>query len=159
MAQAHDSYFGAIVGRVANRIRDGKFMLHGRFYQLVQNNNGNTLHGGERGFDKQHWSYQEVPNGVKLTLTSPDGDQGYPGEVNVSAIYTLEGNTLQLDMQGEAETATPVNLAQHSYFNLRGHDAGANVHGHKVRIGADTYTPVDADSIPTGELRPVGDGR
>ena len=155
MAQAHDSYFGAIVGRVANRIRDGKFMLHGRFYQLVQNDNGNTLHGGERGFDKQHWSYEEVPNGVKLTLTSPDGDQGYPGEVNVSAIYTLEGNTLQLDMQGEAETATPLNLAQHSYFNLCGHASGQSILSHSVKLYCHAYTPLRGH-LPTGQVAFVG---
>jgi aldose 1-epimerase len=149
--EAHSSYFGGIVGRVANRIRDGKFMLDGKGYALAQNNGDNSLHGGEQGYNKQHWSCEEVPNGVQFSLTSPDGDQGYPGEVEVKATYTLQGNTLRLHMQGRAATATPLNLAQHSYFNLAGHSSGKSILSHAVKLYSTRYTPLE-DHLPTGEV-------
>ena len=127
-------YFGAIVGRVANRIAGGKFVLDGEEYTLATNNGPNCLHGGNVGFDKLRWSGVEVPGGVELTLTSPDGDEGFPGTVVVVATYTLEtGGKVLLDMSATSDAPTPIALAQHSYFNLRGHDAGASVHGHTVR--------------------------
>ena len=152
--EAHSSYFGGIVGRVANRIRDGKFQLNDKSYQLAQNNGGNALHGGEEGFNKKHWTPKPVANGVELSLHSPDGDQGYPGDVRVSATYTLVGKTLRLDMKGEAATATPLNLAQHSYFNLAGHASGRSVLAHSATLYCSRYTPLE-DHLPTGAVTEV----
>jgi aldose 1-epimerase len=152
--ESHSAYFGGIVGRVANRIRDGKFTLQGKSIQLEKNNGPNALHGGEQGFNKKHWDCKEIANGVELSLTSPDGDQGYPGQVLVRARYTLVGNTLRLEMEGQADTPTPLNLAQHSYFNLGGHGSGKSVLRHRLKLYSSFYTPMD-EHLPTGEVAPV----
>jgi aldose 1-epimerase len=150
-------YFGAVVGRYANRIARGRFSLDGNTYQLPVNDPPNTLHGGSRGFDKVVWSAWERKdeNALELTYTSPDGDQGFPGELSARVIYTLsDDNELTVSYHATTTRPTPVNLSQHSYFNLTG-DARRDVLNHVVTIGADHYTPVDSTMIPTGELASV----
>ena len=157
----HDSpYFGAIVGRYANRIAKGRFTLDGRTYQLPINNPPNSLHGGDRGFDKAVWDATpfEHGDGVGLALShvSPDGDQGYPGTVHAQVTYTLTDNDeLSIVYHATADKPTPINLSQHTYFNLTG-GAQRDVLDHVLTLNADRYTPVDSTLIPTGELRSVG---
>uniref|UniRef100_A0A3Q2VKG4 Galactose mutarotase n=1 Tax=Haplochromis burtoni TaxID=8153 RepID=A0A3Q2VKG4_HAPBU len=145
-------YLGAVVGRVANRIAKGRFVLEGKEYQLDLNNGPNALHGGLRGFNKAIWLATAVEGGVQLTLTSPDGDQGYPGEVQVSVSYTLQVDTSELtvEYQAQANKTTPINLTNHSYFNLAGQGV-ADIYDHQVSITAQSYLPVDDTSIPTGK--------
>ncbi|MGH7710562.1 MAG: aldose epimerase family protein [Gemmatimonadaceae bacterium] len=152
-------YFGAIVGRYANRIAKGRFTLDGRTYQLPVNNGANSLHGGTRGFDKVVWNATSFENdtsaSVVLTHVSPDGDMGYPGRVDVRVMYTLnDRDELAVDYLATTDKATPVNLSQHSYFNLAG-DAQRDILGHLLQLNASRYTPVDSTLIPTGELAPV----
>ncbi|TSK22802.1 Aldose 1-epimerase [Bagarius yarrelli] len=147
-------YFGAVVGRVANRIAKGQFVIEGRVYKLAINNGPNSLHGGIRGFDKAVWSCEPVLNGVRLNHMSPDGDEGYPGNLKVSVIYTLEKNTLSVHYCAQTDQITPVNLTNHSYFNLAGQGA-PDIYDHEVSILAEAYLPVDDNMIPTGEIRPV----
>lgn len=147
-------YLGATVGRVANRIAQGRFVVDGKEYKLDINNGPNALHGGLRGFNKAIWLASAVEDGVQLSLTSPDGDQGYPGEVQVSVSYTLKGETLTVEYQARSNKTTPINLTNHSYFNLAGQDA-TDIYDHQVSISAQSYLPVDATSIPTGEIRGV----
>uniref|UniRef100_A0A669B7R3 Galactose mutarotase n=1 Tax=Oreochromis niloticus TaxID=8128 RepID=A0A669B7R3_ORENI len=147
-------YLGAVVGRVANRIAKGRFVLEGKEYQLDVNNGPNALHGGLRGFNKAIWLATAVEGGVQLSLTSPDGDQGYPGEVQVSVSYTLQAEELTVEYQARANKTTPINLTNHSYFNLAGQGV-ADIYDHQVSITAQSYMPVDDTSIPTGEIREV----
>ncbi|KAL3049831.1 hypothetical protein OYC64_011987 [Pagothenia borchgrevinki] len=147
-------YLGATVGRVANRIARGHFVVEGKEYRLDINNGPNALHGGLRGFNKAIWLATAVEGGVQLSLTSPDGDQGYPGEVQVSVSYTLQGETLTAEYQARSTKTTPINLTNHSYFNLAG-QAAADIYDHQVSISAQSYLPVDDSSIPTGEIRRV----
>ncbi|KAM9847399.1 galactose mutarotase [Aulostomus maculatus] len=147
-------YFGAVIGRVANRIAKGHFEVNGREYQLDVNNGLNALHGGLQGFNKAIWHASAVGNGVQLSLTSPDGDQGYPGEVQVSVTYVLQEETLTAEYQAHSSKTTPINLTNHSYFNLAG-QATADIYDHEVSINARSYLPVDDMSIPTGEIRAV----
>ena len=150
------SYFGAIVGRYANRIANGKFTLDGKEYSLATNNRPNHLHGGTKGFDKQVWDAKIDGSTVRFTYRSVDGEEGYPGTVNTTVSYTLtDKNELIVEYQANADKATPFNLSQHSYFNLTG--ASRDVLDHEVTIFADRYTPTDATMIPTGELASVGD--
>ncbi len=157
----HESpYFGAIVGRYANRIAKGRFILDGITYQLPINNAPNSLHGGDRGFDKVVWEAKSFddPDGVGLALThvSPDGDQGYPGTVRARVTYTLtDKNELSVAYHATTDKATPINLSQHTYFNLTG-GVQRDILGHILTLNADRYTPVDSTLIPTGELAPVG---
>jgi len=152
--------FGAIVGRYANRINSGTFTLDGTQYQLPLNDGDkNTLHGGDTGFSDVVWEAGKIDTGegeaVKLTLLSPDGDQGFPGNMKTEVIYTLtDKDELIVDYKAVTDKPTVVNLSQHSYFNLAGHAAGS-VLDHELTINADYFTPADEFLIPTGELRPV----
>jgi aldose 1-epimerase len=150
-------YFGALIGRYGNRIANGKFSLDGTEFELPTNNGPNTLHGGIKGFDKVVWTAQPLPTAdgpaLILTYVSRDGEEGFPGNLFVTAIYKLtEGNALQLDFSATCDRDTVVNLTQHSYFNLRG---SGDILDHVVQINADAFTPVDSTLIPTGELRAV----
>jgi aldose 1-epimerase len=152
-------YFGAVVGRYANRIARGRFTLGGRSYRLATNNGLNHLHGGLKGYDKVVWTAQSFQQGdtavVRFQHTSPDGDEGYPGTVHVSVSYSLTpDNQLLVEYRATTDRATPLNLSQHSYFNLAGEGKG-DILGHLLTIDADRYTPVDSTLIPTGELAPV----
>jgi aldose 1-epimerase len=152
-------YFGAVVGRYANRIARGRFALEGRTYRLATNNGPNHLHGGLKGFDKVVWKAESFQRGdivgVKFQHTSPDGDEGYPGTVQTSVTYTLTpDNQLLVEYRATTDRATPVNLSQHSYFNLAGEGSGP-ILDHVLTIDAGRYTPVDSTLIPTGELAPV----
>jgi aldose 1-epimerase len=151
-------FFGALVGRFANRIAKAKFTLDGKTYTLAANHKGiNSLHGGLKGFDKQIWKAQtSVHNGepsLELTYFSKDGEEGYPGNLNVKATYTVtKDNALRLDYTATTDEDTVVNFSHHSYFNLA---TNGGVLNHEVMINADKFTPVDSTLIPTGELRPV----
>jgi aldose 1-epimerase len=147
-------YFGATVGRVANRIAKGSFSLGGKTYPLAVNNGPNHLHGGLKGFDKKVWKAEpQAGAAVKFSYTSADGEEGYPGEVKVTVLMTLtEKNELTIDYTATSDKPTPVNLTNHSYFNLAGQ---GDILGHELMIAADHYTPKDANSIPTGEVRSV----
>ena len=154
--EAGTLYFGATVGRVANRIGGGSFELNGKTYVLTQNDNKNTLHGGTPYYDKRMWMVEEADEGhVSLALHSPDGDQGFPGAVDIHVTYTLtDENEVKIHYHGIPEADTLLNLTNHSYFNLSGH-ASFDVLGQEAMICADAYTRADAESIPTGELVPV----
>ena len=155
-------YFGATVGRCANRIANASFTLDGTSYSLAANNGRNTLHGGKRGFDKHVWLATPLlapgsakSAGVTFTYTSADGEENFPGAVTASVTYTLTAdNKLRLDYQASTTKATPINLTNHSYFNLAGAGAG-DILGHKLRLNANFYTPVDKELIPTGAIEPV----
>ncbi|KAL3512170.1 hypothetical protein ACH5RR_024887 [Cinchona calisaya] len=155
-------YFGCIVGRVANRIKDGKFTLDGTEHSLPINKPPNSLHGGHEGYDKVVWEVTEHKQGENPSITfkyhSRDGEEGYPGDLAVTATYTLtSATTLRLDMEAvPSNKPTPVSLAQHTYWNLGGHNSG-NVLDHSIQIWAKHVTPVDQNTIPTGEIMPVKD--
>jgi aldose 1-epimerase len=152
-------YFGVVPGRYANRIARGRFTLDGKSYKLATNNGPNHLHGGVTGFDKLLWHAEPFERdgtaGVAYTLTSRDGDEGYPGTLTAKVTYTVStSNTLTVDYEATTDRATPVNLTQHTYFNLAGEGAG-DILGHVLTIDADRFTPVDDNLIPTGVLAPV----
>ena len=152
-------YFGALIGRYANRIAQGRFTLDGRTYQLAINNGPNALHGGLVGFDQRLWeatpgTTADGPT-LRLHYRSPDGEEGYPGTLAVTVVYTLtHHNILRLEYTATTDHATPLNLTNHAYFNLS-HGISPDILAHDVTLRADRYTVVDADLIPTGELRPV----
>ncbi|WP_406149384.1 aldose epimerase family protein [Streptomyces sp. NBC_01012] len=148
-------YFGAVVGRYANRIAGGSFVIDGRTHRVTRNEGRNTLHGGGRGFDKRVWDAEEVPDGVRLSLVAEDGEEGFPGRLAVSVTYTLdEDGALRIAYRATTDAPTVVNLTNHTYWNLAGADSGSAL-GHELRLAAGRITPGDEESIPTGELLPV----
>jgi len=155
----NEPHFGSIIGRYANRIAGGKFTLDGKQYTLPKNDGPNTLHGGIKGFDKVLWqadsSQDQDSASVVLRYTSKDGEEGFPGNLQTKVTYTLaDSDELTIDYEATTDKATPVNLTSHGYFNLAGQGNG-DVLGHELLINAGTFTPVDKNLIPTGELRPV----
>jgi len=152
-------YFGSIVGRYGNRIAGGEFVLDGETYALARNNGPNHLHGGEIGFDKVIWQGRDYTEGentsVEFTYVSEDGEEGYPGILSAKVTYTLTAyNELIVDYEATTDKATPVNLTQHTYFNLSGEGQG-DILGHELYLNASHFTPVDSTLIPTGEIRSV----
>jgi aldose 1-epimerase len=154
--QNGNPYFGCIVGRYGNRIANGKFTVDGKTYSLAKNNNGQSLHGGLKGFDKVVWTgAAEGDNAVKFTYLSKDGEEGYPGNLNVAVTYTLTNdNELKIDYSATTDKATPVNLTNHSYFNLSA-GADSTILGHELVLKADSFTAVNKVLIPTGKNPPV----
>jgi aldose 1-epimerase len=149
------TYFGAIVGRFANRIAEGRFELDGETHQIPVNwMDRHALHGGTSGTGQKVWTIGDVSNdSLRLDLVLPDGDMGFPGKMLVSAFFTLPGNSvLTIKIRAQTDAATPCSFAHHGYFNLNG---SADITQHQLRVGADNYVPVDADLIPTGEIAPV----
>ncbi len=153
-----DGYQGALIGRFGNRINKGKFTLEGVDYTLFINNKDNHLHGGEFGFDKKIWDAEAIDGDepiLKLHIVSPDGDEGYPGNLDLTVTYKLSvENGLSIRYEATTDKATPVNLTNHTYFNLGGYASGS-IHSLELMIDADTYLPTDDRLIPTGELRSV----
>ncbi len=150
-------YFGAVVGRYGNRIAKGKFTLDGKTYSLATNNGPNSLHGGIIGFDKVVWDadYKQKENTITLSYTAKDGEEGYPGNLNLSVTYTLsDDNELTIDYLAKTDKATPINVTQHSYFNLKGEGHGT-ILDHELMLNASHYTPVDETLIPTGKIEEV----
>ena len=150
-------YFGAVVGRYGNRIAKGEFTLDGETYSLLQNNGENHLHGGAIGFDKVVWTVDEYVEGKSLTLSylAKDKEEGYPGNLELTIIYTLaDDNSLVVDYHASTDKATPINVTQHTYFNLKGEGQGT-ILDHKLMLNAKTFTPVDESLIPTGEMPAV----
>ena len=154
--EVNKPFFGSTVGRFANRIGGAKFTLNGKEYQVAANDGTNSLHGGVKGFNKHPWTAEEVtPTSVRLALVSPDGQEGYPGNLRVQVTYTVTpDDALRIDYEAKADAATPINLTHHSYFNLAG-PASKSILDHELTLSADTYTPSDAGMIPTGQIAPV----
>lgn len=158
--ESRPNYWGATIGRYANRIAGGRFTLDGKTYSLPLNDKTNSLHGGDRGFDKRNWRVVSVTGGpvakLVLALTSPDGDSGYPGKLEATVTYSLdEQNDLTIAFSATTDKPTIVNMTNHAIFNLAGEGSPGGATGHLLTIPARAYTPVDAKLIPTGELRPV----
>ena len=148
-------FFGAITGRVANRIGAARFTLDGKEYPLAANNGPNTLHGGTVGFDKKVWAAKHDGNRLTLSYTSPDGEEGFPGALACTVTYTLtDADELRIDYAAVTDKPTVVNLTNHSYFNLAGHASGT-ILGHVLQLAADKYTPADKTLVPTGKLESV----
>ena len=157
---AKPQYFGSTVGRFANRIARGRFVLDGRAYQVPVNNGENSLHGGAQGFDKVNWTVTSVKSGPTASVTmryvSPDNDQGYPGKLTVDCTYSLdEANALTIEYRATTDAPTIVNITNHAYWNLAGEGSAEGAMGHLVTIPAETFLPTDAGAIPTGEFRSV----
>jgi aldose 1-epimerase len=154
-ARNNAAFFGAIVGRYANRIANGRFQLNGMTYTLAKNNGPNHLHGGTKGFDKVVWKGEALEDGVTFTYLSRDGEEGYPGNLQVKVSYRLnDQHELTVEYEATTDKPTVVNLSQHSYFNLASQGT-RDILEHEIEIDADRYTPVDATLIPTGEIAPV----
>ena len=147
----HLPYFGALIGRYANRIAGGQFTLDGKHHQLSINNGTNTLHGGKRGFDQRVWQARDLGGGatpaLELSYHSADGEEGFPGNVSVKAVYTLVESSLKIDFTATTDQPTIVNLTNHAYFNLKGAGNG-DILDHEIQIEADAFTPIDTQSIP-----------
>lgn len=146
-------YLGALIGRYANRIARGKFSLNGVEYQLAQNNGANHLHGGNKGFDKRVWSATETESGLRLEYFSKDGEENYPGNLNVTVTYSLnDQNELRIEYHAATDKDTIVNLTNHAYFNLAG---SGSILDHELTLNAESFVPVSEDLIPTGEIKAV----
>ncbi len=155
--QKGNPYFGALIGRYGNRIANAKFTLEGKEYSLAGNDNGNSLHGGNKGYDKVFWNIEKQAgdSSLKLTYQSKDGEEGYPGNLNITVIYTLTAdNALKIDYTATTDKATPINLTSHAYFNLSaGKDS--TILGHELMLNANAFTPVNDKLIPTSEIKEV----
>lgn len=152
---ASSTFFGATIGRYANRVAGGRFGLDGEQHALDLNENGNTLHGGSGGFDTREWTVEShTDTSVTMSLVSPEGDQGFPGEVTARVTYTVTSDEVHIDLAATTDRATLVNLTNHSYFNLDGEGSGS-VDDHRLMVNADHYTPTDDLLIPTGEIAAV----
>lgn len=148
-------YFGALVGRYANRIGGAAFVLDGRTYHVTRNEGRNHVHGGTTGFDKRVWDAREIAGGVELSLVAADGEEGFPGRLEVSVAYTLdEDGALRIAYRAATDAPTVLNLTNHTYWNLAGAESGSAL-GQRLRIAAGRITPADAESLPTGEFLPV----
>ena len=145
----NDGYLGATVGRFANRIKKGKFTLNGKEYTLALNDGENHLHGGNIGFDKYVWKAKEITDGVEFSIVSPDGDEGYPGTLDLKVAITLKNGALSFDYTALSDKDTIINLTNHSYFNLNG---GGSIHGHFLTVNADSFTINGEGCLPTGEI-------
>jgi aldose 1-epimerase len=153
--QTGNPYFGSLVGRYANRIANAKFVVEGKAYSLAPNNNGNTLHGGLKGFDKVIWDAKQEDNSLVLTYHSKDGEEGFPGNLHAQVVYTVtDNNELKVDYTATTDKSTPINLTNHTYFNLSGGNS-ETILNHEVMLNADRYTIVNDNLIPTGQLPPV----
>jgi aldose 1-epimerase len=151
-----DTYFGAVVGRYGNRIGHAKFKLNGKEYTLYKNNGPNTLHGGKKGFDAVVWNARKLDTStLRLTYLSRDGEEGYPGNLQVTVTYTLDSNGLRIGYEATTDKATVLNLTNHSYFNLNG-QGSSTINNHTLQLNAGFYTPVDSVLIPTGKIDAVG---
>lgn len=155
-----DSYenFGGIIGRNSNRIENAEFELDGKTYKLTKNNGRNNLHGGKKGFNRKIWAAEAIDGNepsLQLSLTSPDGDEGFPGEVKVKVTYTLtKDNALKIHYEGVSDRDTVLNMTNHSYFNLNGHNSG-DIKSHKLWLNSEFYTPNTEEHMPCGEIRSV----
>jgi aldose 1-epimerase len=149
-----NTFFGAVIGRYANRIARGAFTLQGKKYSLPRNNGENTLHGGPNGFYNVLWNAKPAANGVDLTYLSRDGEEGFPGNLTATIRYTLENGGLRVEYSATTDQPTVVNLTQHSYFNLAGEGSG-DILDHRLTLPSSKFTPVDASLIPTGEIRDI----
>ena len=149
-------HFGGVVGRYANRIAGGRFALGGEEFRLNCNDGRHHLHGGPSGFDRRMWQARQDGNMVVLSYRSADGEEGYPGCLDVEVVYALEGQSLRIDYSARTDRPTVVNLTNHAYFNLAG---AGTIHGHRLRVAANRFVPVDAEKIPTGELAAVAGTR
>jgi aldose 1-epimerase len=153
--ETQDKYIGALIGRCGNRIAKGQFKLNGRNYQLYCNDGNNHLHGGKIGFDKKVWDAETTATALRLTYTSPDGEEGYPGTLTVHVTYTLsEDNIFSIDYTATSDADTICNLTNHTYFNLAGYDSGTVV-DQEIQLLADYYTFANHESLPTGEIASV----
>ncbi|RYZ47483.1 MAG: galactose mutarotase, partial [Chitinophagaceae bacterium] len=157
--QSGNPYFNAVIGRYGNRIAAGKFPLDGQTYTLAGNNDGNSLHGGNKGFDKVVWTAKKLSDSsLQLNYLSKDGEEGYPGNLQVQVVYTLTpDNGLKIEYTATTDKATPVNLTNHCYFNLSA-GADSTILNHQLQIDADKYTPVNDQLIPTGKIEDVKGG-
>lgn len=154
--ETNDGFFGALVGRYANRIAKGRFTLNGQDYALALNDGPNHLHGGNIGWSHRVWTVEQAtPDRAILTLDSPDGEEGYPGHVRAQVTYTLEGSVLSIHYEAVSDRDTPCNLTNHSYFNLAGQESG-HVLDQEIQLFCSSYTPADSTSIPFGTVEPVG---
>lgn len=152
---SQDKYLGALIGRYANRIGGSRFTLEGRDYPLRANDGPNHLHGGPVGFDKRIWTVKEqTPSSVTLSLSSPDGEEGYPGSLEAAVVYTLQDRGLEISYRAESSKTTVCSLTNHAYFNLSGHESGP-IDRQSIQLLASRYTPVDEGLIPTGAVDPV----
>jgi aldose 1-epimerase len=151
--EAGTPFFGALIGRFGNRIANGQFELDGEIFQLATNDGANHLHGGNVGYDKIIWNAEAIDDAnapaLKLTYLSKDGEEGYPGNLNITVVYTLNGNDLQIDYEADTDKPTVLNLTNHAYYNLAGE---GSILDHVLTLNASSYTPVDETLIPTGEI-------